>query len=245
MLFPKGSGSSSGYILVLLCLLQQEQQLAKGQSRSYLPSINGQDTAPNVAAPIITKQFFTISAAEDEEDKQPRTKHLVIGQPRRNYRIIFIRAPTGGSDQLKYTAELAPQEERTVVYVLTRKQQELQAEDIVAQPRPESEHRPEIFFIKYRTHEEAAAAQREIQTQYDQLGGNTEQAAPYVAPIQSVIGSLNAKDESANAPYAGVASGAISGSGGGSGGSGYHYPAPPIPPMAVTNWLAPPNRGIY
>ncbi|XP_017098042.1 uncharacterized protein TwdlZ [Drosophila bipectinata] len=160
---------------------------ALGQgSRSYLPPGN-----PAAPEPIITKHFYSVSPAEDPEDSEPRTKHLVIGQPRRNYRVIFIRAPGAHSERVKYTAEVAPQEERTVIYVLTRKQPELEAADIVAPPeRHQSEQKPDIFFIKYKTNEEAAAAQKEIQNQYDTLGGNSEIAAPYVAPVQSVVGAL-------------------------------------------------------
>ncbi|XP_002133723.2 uncharacterized protein TwdlZ [Drosophila pseudoobscura] len=185
-------------------------------SRSYLPP------PATAVEPIITKQFYSISPAEDPEELQPRTKHLVIGQPRRNYRVIFIRAPTPSSDQVKYTAELAPQEERTVIYVLARKQQELRAQDIVAPQQQAAEQKPDIFFIKYKTNEEAAAAQHEIQTQYDQLGGNTEIAAPYVAPVQSVIGALSpATQQTPPGP---------------DGDGGYHYQRPlPMPlPMPLS-----------
>ncbi|XP_050743425.1 uncharacterized protein LOC108033113 [Drosophila biarmipes] len=173
-------------------------------SRAYLPP---------TMEPIVTKQFYSISPAEDPEDLEPRTKHLVIGQPRRNYRVIFIRAPGGNSDQVKYTAELAPQEERTVIYVLTRKQAELEATDIT-EAKPQVEQKPDVFFIKYKTNDEAAAAQREIQTQYDQLGGNTEISAPYVAPVKSVIGALNGPPHPAAAsPYQAQS-------------PGYHYDRP-------------------
>ncbi|XP_034140028.1 uncharacterized protein LOC117591042 [Drosophila guanche] len=210
-------------LVLVSCLGLNEGQV----SRSYLP-------AP---MPIITKQFYSISPAEEPEELQPRTKHLVIGQPRRNYRIIFIRAPSASSEQLKYTAELAPQEERTVIYVLTRKSQELQAEDIVAPQQPAAaEQKPDIFFIKYRTNEEAAAAQREIQTQYDQLGGNTEISAPYVAPIRSVIGALSAAPQRQSTPT-GTDS---SDNGGGDG--GYHYQRPQTLPLSLSMLVAPVNR---
>ncbi|XP_017038200.1 uncharacterized protein TwdlZ [Drosophila kikkawai] len=190
-------------------------------SRTYLPP-----PANPVMEPIITKQFYSISPAEDPEDLEPRSKHLVIGQPRRNYRVIFIRAPAANSERLRYTAELAPQEERTVIYVLTKKQQELEATDIVApREKPQTEQKPDIFFIKYKTNEEAAAAQKEIQTQYDQLGGNSEIAAPYVAPVQSVIGALNPHQTS---PYQAPSSQS----------PGYHYDRP-SPPSTL---LAPVER---
>lgn len=159
-------------------------------SRFYLPPAAGERFA--TLAPIITKQFYSVSAAEDSEELQPRTKHLLIGRGTRNYRVIFIRAPSAQSEAVKYTAELAPQEERTVIYVLSRKQPELEAHDVQPHQQQSSSDKPEVFFIRYKTNEEAAAAQREIQTQYDQLGGNTEHAAPYVAPVQSVIGALDA-----------------------------------------------------
>lgn len=199
--------------------------LSWAQGSRYLPP-------PNPAMePIITKQFYSISPAEDPEDLEPRTKHLVIGQPRRNYRVIFIRAPTGNSEHVKYTAELAPQEERTVIYVLTRKQQELEAADIMApQQKSQVEQKPDVFFIKYKTNDEAAAAQREIQTQYDQLGGNTEIAAPYVAPIKSVNGALSSPQYPA-APYPVQRQS-----------PGYHYDRPDrstiLAPVERTNWSA-------
>ncbi|XP_037724869.1 uncharacterized protein LOC119556621 [Drosophila subpulchrella] len=184
-------------------------------SRSYLPPL-----ANTAMEPIITKQFYSISPVEDPEDFEPKTKHLVIGQPRRNYRVIFIRAPAGNSDQVKYTAELAPQEERTVIYVLTRKQTELEATDIVAPlAKPLAEQKPDVFFIKYKSNDEAAAAQREIQTQYDQLGGNTEISEPYEAPVQSVIGSLSGPQNPAAPPYQAAYQAAYQS-------PGYHYDRP-------------------
>ncbi|XP_064537136.1 uncharacterized protein TwdlZ [Drosophila montana] len=184
------------------------------RTRFYLPPAASESFA--TPAPIITKQFYSVSAAEDSEELQPRSKHLLIGRATRNYRVIFIRAPSAQSEAVKYTAELAPQEERTVIYVLSRKQPELEVHDI--QPprqqhqQQQSSDKPEVFFIRYKTNEEAAAAQREIQTQYDQLGGNTELAAPYVAPVQSVIGALDAAKPNA-------AAGAVSA-------DGYEYQRP-------------------
>ncbi|XP_023166599.1 uncharacterized protein LOC111596557 [Drosophila hydei] len=162
--------------------------LAQVPSRYYLPPAAGE--SPTTPAPIITKQFYTVSAAEDSDELQPRTKHLVIGRATQNYRVIFIRAPSAHNEAVRYTAELAPQEERTVIYVLSRKQPELESQDIqTPQQQLQSSAKPDVFFIRYKTNEEAAAAQREIQTQYDKLGGNSEHAAPYVAPVQSVIGA--------------------------------------------------------
>lgn len=121
----------------------------------YLPP------APTTAAPIVRKQFYVISAPEDE-DSQPKNKHLVLGRPQKNYRVVFIKAPNSGNGNVKYSAEFAPQEEKTVIYVLSKKDNELDAGDI-ATPAPTAASKPEVFFIKYKTDEEAQQAQKEIQ----------------------------------------------------------------------------------
>lgn len=178
-----------GFVILLVSLELLGHCQAHLPVRSYLPAGGGESAT--TSAPLITKQFYSIMAAEDPEELQPRTKHLLIGRATRNYRVIFIRAPNTQNEALKYTAELAPQEERTVIYVLSRKQPELEAHDIEPpKPQQQSLTKPDVFFIRYKTNEEAAAAQHEIQTQYDVLGGNSEHAAPYVAPVQSVIGAL-------------------------------------------------------
>lgn len=122
----------------------------------YLPP------ATTTPSPIVRKQFYVVSAPEDN-DGQVKHKHLVLGRPQRNYRVVFIKAPTSGAGNVKYSAEYAPQEEKTVIYVLSKKDNELDASDI-ATPAPTEASKPEVFFIKYKTPEEAAAAQKEIQS---------------------------------------------------------------------------------
>lgn len=121
----------------------------------YLPP------ATKAEDPVIRKQFYTISAPEDS-DNLVRSKHLVLGKPQKNYRVVFIKAPNSGAGNVKYTAEFAPQEEKTVIYVLNKKEKELDASDI-ATPAPTDPSKPEVFFIKYKTDEEAQQAQKEIQ----------------------------------------------------------------------------------
>ncbi|XP_073828526.1 uncharacterized protein [Musca autumnalis] len=149
----------------------------------YLPP------APKPLDPIVRKQFYVISAPEDNEN-QGKTKHLVLGRPQKNYRVVFIKAPSSGNGNIKYSAEFAPQEEKTVIYVLNKKENELDASDI-ATPAPTAASKPEVFFIKYKTDDEAQQAQKEIKEQYDKLGGTNEVADETTAPITSVIGSLD------------------------------------------------------
>ncbi|GBP15156.1 hypothetical protein EVAR_72855_1 [Eumeta japonica] len=171
--------SSILFALSLVVVTAATPQLGYGyeqQQLSAYPAIGGHHggdkylppgtTSPK---PLVRKQFFTISAPKDD-DGQPKNKHLVLGRPQRNYRVIFIKAPTSENVKLKYSAEYAPQEEKTVIYVLSKKDNELDASDI-ATPSPSAPTKPEVFFIKYKTPEEADAAQSEIQNEYAKLEG--------------------------------------------------------------------------
>lgn len=124
----------------------------------YLPP------GPTTVSPLVRKQFYVVSAPEDD-DNIPKNKHLVLGRPQKNYRVVFIKAPNSNAGNVKYSAEFAPQEEKTVIYVLSKKPNELEASDI-ATPAPAVASKPEVFFIKYKTDEEAQQAQKEIQGNY-------------------------------------------------------------------------------
>ncbi|XP_037940520.1 uncharacterized protein LOC119673328 [Teleopsis dalmanni] len=160
----------------------------KGNSQQF----NGDKYLPpetTTLAPIITKQFYLVSAPDEVEEVQ-KTKHFVIGRPQKNYRVVFIKAPSSQNTNLKLSAEYAPQEEKTVIYVLSKKDNEVNVGDI-ATPPPTQAPKPEVFFIKYKTQEEASAAQKEIQEQYDSLGGTSEFLDQGILPVKSVIGSLD------------------------------------------------------
>uniref|UniRef100_A0A6P4E9V5 Uncharacterized protein LOC108039467 isoform X1 n=1 Tax=Drosophila rhopaloa TaxID=1041015 RepID=A0A6P4E9V5_DRORH len=111
--------------------------------------------------PIIHKQFFTVAAPEEHENLE-RSKHLVIGRPQKNYRVVFIKAPSSSNANVKLSAEYAPKEEKTVIYVLSKKDNQLEVNDI-ATPAPTVPSKPEVFFIKYKTDAEASHAQQQIQ----------------------------------------------------------------------------------
>lgn len=114
--------------------------------------------------PIIHKQFFTVAAPEEHENLE-RAKHLVIGRPQKNYRVVFIKAPSSSNANVKLSAEYAPKEEKTVIYVLSKKDNQLEVNDI-ATPAPTVPSKPEVFFIKYKTDAEASHAQQQIQGEF-------------------------------------------------------------------------------
>lgn len=116
----------------------------------------------SLQAPLVTKQFFLHSAPEDHEIKH---KHFVLGRPQKNYRVVFIKAPKSTNANVRLSAEYAPIEEKTQIYVLTQKENELDVNNI-ATPAPTQPSKPEVFFVKYRTPEEALHAQQKIQGEH-------------------------------------------------------------------------------
>ncbi|XP_017056172.1 keratin, type I cytoskeletal 10 [Drosophila ficusphila] len=166
--------------------------------------------------PIIHKQFFTVAAPEEHENLE-RSKHLVIGRPQKNYRVVFIKAPSSSNANVKLSAEYAPKEEKTVIYVLSKKDNQLEVNDI-ATPAPTVPSKPEVFFIKYKTEAEASHAQQQIQAEYDRIEGTSEHQDAGVAPAQSVVGIL---DGGAVGAASSGSSHFVSGGTGGSTGSSY------------------------
>lgn len=165
--------------LATICAVSAAPQFGYGYGAqpagsSFVPSVRGGEKylppATTTPTPSVHKQFYMISAPEDT-DNAGKPKHLVIGRPQKNYRVVFIKAPNSDNSNLKLSAEFAPQEEKTVIYVLTKKDNELTANDF-ATPAPTVPSKPEVFFIKYKTPEEAAAAQKEIQGELNTIWGN-------------------------------------------------------------------------
>ncbi|XP_034671352.1 uncharacterized protein LOC117903437 [Drosophila subobscura] len=173
--------------------------------------------------PIIHKQFFTVAAPEEHENLE-RAKHLVIGRPQKNYRVVFIKAPSSSNANLKLSAEYAPKEEKTVIYVLSKKDNQLEVNDI-ATPAPTVPSKPEVFFIKYKTEAEASHAQQQIQAEYDRIEGTSEHSDGGVAPAQSVVGILDGgalgSASSGSAQYTGGSSAGYTSSAGGGSTGGY------------------------
>lgn len=128
---------------------------SSGQAQQYYPQ--------QKQAPIVTKHFYVHAAPEDpEENAGPQ--FVQVGQPRKNYKVIFIKAPTYGSSS-QIIPILPQNEEKTIVYVLSKKPQFNQNIQLPEQPVTEPS-KPDVFFIKYKTAEEAAAAQEKIQGEF-------------------------------------------------------------------------------
>lgn len=149
---------------------------------------------------IVNKEIF-IHSAPEETEVIGEQRDVEAAPIRKNYRIVFIKAPTHNVqlnlDALKHAQ--AANEEKTVIYVLSKKPDfgKIQSQLVNVQSEQKTT-KPEVFFIKYKTQEEAIRAQQEIQSQYDALGGSTRISDEGIAPVTSVIGGTSAFGNSVN-----------------------------------------------
>lgn len=125
-----------------------------GQVQAQTQSVQSQQ-------PIITKHFYVHAAPEDPEEKATGPRFVQIGRARKNYKIIFIKPPTYDLTS-QIIPVIPPTEEKTIVYVLSKKptlDQNIQ----LPEPAPTEPSKPDVFFIKYKTQQEADEAQQSIQ----------------------------------------------------------------------------------
>ncbi|XP_064536798.1 uncharacterized protein TwdlX [Drosophila montana] len=142
----------------------------------------------NFQPPIISKHFYLHTAPEDHDDQQI-VRYVNVGRPQKNYRVVFINAPASTTSKAKIIANVAPVEDKTAIYVLSKKSNALDVSAEVVTQRP-ANHKPEVYFIKYKTPAEAAHAQQTIQANYDALGGSSQLSDEGIVPVSSVINAL-------------------------------------------------------
>lgn len=139
----------------------QNAQTSNQQYASQTSSGQSYDTAQQQLPPIVTKHFY-VHAAPEEPEERAGPRFVQIGRARKNYKVIFIKAPTYGSSS-QIIPILPQNEEKTIVYVLSKKPELNQEIQLPEQPVTEPS-KPEVFFIKYKNQEEAQKAQQQIQS---------------------------------------------------------------------------------
>lgn len=89
------------------------------------------------------------------EPEEPHIhKHIPVAPATKNYKIIFIKAPTQSPPTVPIIPLQPQNEEKTLVYVLVKKPDE-QPDIHIPAPIPTQPSKPEVFFIKYKTQDEA------------------------------------------------------------------------------------------
>lgn len=112
---------------------------------------------------LVSKDIYVHVPPVDEPEEAYPQPALPPPPPRKHYRIVFIKAPTPSVSKAQLRVKQAPVEEKTIIYVLTKKPDPLDLQAAIEEVAPKQPSKPEVFFIKYKTQEEAAHAQRTIQ----------------------------------------------------------------------------------
>ncbi|XP_043653747.1 keratin, type 1 cytoskeletal 11-like [Drosophila teissieri] len=163
-----------------------------GSIDSGLGGLGGLGGGDALAAPVsynapapaaeLEKEFFTFTANEQDFD-EPQELERVAGSVNKGLRVVFIKGPEnrGLEDAALALAKQAAQQE-TAIYVLNKQADIGDLASKLNAIRNNNNNKPEVHFVKYRTPEDAANAQRAIQGQYDQLGGSSQAHDGGVAP---------------------------------------------------------------
>ncbi|KAE8747301.1 Cuticle Protein Tweedle 3 [Frankliniella occidentalis] len=135
------------------------------------------------------------------EEPAEQVAPLVVNAPRKpkkHYKIVFIKAPTVLPPAAAYVNVPQPDQEKTLIYVLSKKP-DLQQSLVLSTPAPTQPAKPEVFFIRYKTNE--LKPQNQIVYQGGQpvnsgnalLGTNGLKVPTnsYGVPLGAPLGSIN------------------------------------------------------
>ncbi|KAH8417821.1 hypothetical protein KR222_006430, partial [Zaprionus bogoriensis] len=155
--------------------------------------------APAPAAEL-EKEFFTFTANEQDFD-EPQALEKVSSSLNKGLRVVFIKGPEnrGLENAALALAKQAAQQE-TAIYVLNKQADIGDLASKLNAIRSNTNNKPEVHFVKYRTPEDAANAQRAIQSQYDSLGGSSQAHNGGVAPVLNFASQGPVRQASAKSP---------------------------------------------
>ncbi|XP_061399186.1 uncharacterized protein LOC133334886 [Musca vetustissima] len=164
-----------------------------GQEGSIAPSYNGgvssyegqgsSSTPSFVPQAELEKEFYTFSA-NDADFNEPASSEQLANSLKKGLRVVFIKGPenNGLEDAALALAKQAAQQQ-TAIYVLNKQADLNDLANKLNNINTGNNNKPEVHFVKYRTPEDAANAQRAIQGQYDSLGGRSQNINGGVAPV--------------------------------------------------------------
>ncbi|XP_054725488.1 pupal cuticle protein 36-like [Anastrepha obliqua] len=131
------------------------------------------------------KEFYTYTA--DESDfNEPESNDQVANSLKKNLRVIFIKGPeNNGLEKAAINLAKHASEQKTAIYVLQKQADLGDLANKLQVSHDLQSHKPEVHFVKYRTPEDAANAQKAIQSQYDQLDGPSQSHDGGAAPVHN------------------------------------------------------------
>ncbi|XP_034127666.1 uncharacterized protein LOC117583467 [Drosophila guanche] len=144
-----------------------------GSDTSYdaAPSSQSSNYAPSSE---LNKEYYTFQADENDFE-DPLADQKISGSVNRGLRVVFIKGPENrGLENAALALAKQAAEQRTAIYVLNKQADIGDLANKLNAVRQNANNKPEVHFVKYRTPEDAANAQRAIQGQYDNLGGSSQ-----------------------------------------------------------------------
>lgn len=100
-------------------------------------------------APIVSKHVYVHVAPEEPEQQRP-ARIIAPSQPRKHYKIVFIKAPSAPSYSAAQLQLPQQDQEKTLIYVLVKRPDD-QPSLTVNAARPSAPSKPEVYFIRYKT----------------------------------------------------------------------------------------------
>ncbi|KAM8704824.1 hypothetical protein ACLKA7_009303 [Drosophila subpalustris] len=175
-----------------------------GNNYSGEESRSGSSYAPSAG---VNKEFYTFEA--DENDfYDPAASERVANSVNKGLRVVFIKGPENrGLENAALALAKQAAEQQTAIYVLNKQADIGDLANKLNAIRNNNNNKPEVHFVKYRTPEDAANAQRAIQSQYDSLGGSTQNFNGGIAPAinfasRSPVSSGHGNHGAASSPSA-------------------------------------------
>uniref|UniRef100_A0A182XED7 DUF243 domain-containing protein n=1 Tax=Anopheles quadriannulatus TaxID=34691 RepID=A0A182XED7_ANOQN len=104
---------------------------------------------PPTQAPIIHKHVY-VHVPPPEPEYVTTRKPIVVPPPQKHYKIVFIKAPSPPTQAPPVLPPIQQNEEKTLVYVLVKKQDEPE-EIVIPTVAPTPPSKPEVYFIRYKT----------------------------------------------------------------------------------------------
>ncbi|XP_059217564.1 glycine, alanine and asparagine-rich protein-like [Stomoxys calcitrans] len=148
--------------------------------------------APVQAAP--EKEFITYTA-NDEDFHDPAATQQFANSVKQGLRVVFIKGPeSSGLEDAALALAKNAASQQTAIYVLNKQTDLAALANKLNAENSNSNNKPDVHFVKYRTPEDAINAQKAIQGQYDALGGQSQHIDGGVAS------SLNFASQPAFAP---------------------------------------------
>ncbi|KAM8704831.1 hypothetical protein ACLKA7_009310 [Drosophila subpalustris] len=181
---------ATGFQPVEAAPVAQQQQLSlpqHGEAELSLPiEAPAQSAIVPQAAPLIEKfqkEFYSYAAPEDQFDEGVNNQQIADSL-KKNLRIVFIRTPENRGFE-RAALQLAKQsaQQETAIYVLSKQTDVANLAKQLNALKSTSSNKPEVHFVKYRTAQDAANAQLQIQNQYNQLPGVSRISNEGSAPV--------------------------------------------------------------